>query len=75
VVYVKTPGREAFELRDVVLGPRAGEFFIVESGLREGERVVTKGAFKIDSDLQIKGQRSMMNPEPGREVTGHEGHH
>jgi Cu(I)/Ag(I) efflux system membrane fusion protein len=34
----------------------------VLSGLREGERVVVKGNFKIDSALQIQAKPSMMNP-------------
>jgi len=65
VVYVEVPDRERphFEGREVLLGPRAGEEYIVEAGLREGERVVTEGAFKIDSSLQIQAQPSMMLPE------------
>lgn len=65
VVYVKLTGSEkpTFEGRLVVLGPRAGDYYIVESGLTEGEQVVTKGAFKIDADLQIQAKPSMMNPQ------------
>jgi len=62
VVYVadpRTPGK--FEGREVVLGPRAGDFYIVKSGLAEGETVVVNGAFKIDSAVQILAQRSMMD--------------
>ncbi len=51
-----------FEGRDVVLGPRAGDYYIVHYGLAENELVVTQGNFKIDADLQIKGKTSMMNP-------------
>ena len=39
-----------------------------------GEHVVTHGAFKIDSSLQIIAKPSMMNPEGGKIATGHEGH-
>lgn len=65
VVYVEVPGAEkpTFEGREVVLGPRAGDFYMVESGLEEGEIVVTNGNFKIDSALQILAKPSMMNPE------------
>lgn len=65
VVYVKKPGTEhpTFEGRQIVLGPRAGDFYIVKEGLAEGERVVTSGGFKIDSALQIQAKPSMMNPE------------
>jgi Cu(I)/Ag(I) efflux system membrane fusion protein len=64
VVYVQVPGadRPTFEGREVVLGPRAGARYIVESGLVEGERVVVNGAFKIDSAMQIQARPSMMSP-------------
>lgn len=52
-----------FEGREIVLGPRAGDYYIVRHGLAENERVVTQGNFKIDSALQIKANPSMMNPE------------
>lgn len=51
----------AYEGRQVELGPRAGDVFIVLQGLGEGERVVTQGAFRIDSSLQIRGEISMMH--------------
>lgn len=64
VVYVALPGEEgSFEGREVVLGPRAGDYFLVREGLREGEQVVVNGNFKIDSSLQIQGKPSMMAPE------------
>ncbi len=74
VVYVKKPEAQAptFEGREVVLGPRAGHDYIVESGLNEGELVVTNGSFKIDSALQIQAKPSMMNPEGGAAPAGHE---
>lgn len=65
VVYVQLPDTETpiFEGREVVLGPRAGDSYLVRSGnLREGELVVVKGNFKIDSALQIQAKTSMMNP-------------
>ncbi len=63
VVYVADPVQAGrFEGREVVLGARAGDWQILASGLGEGERVVSRGAFKIDSSLQIQAQPSMMNP-------------
>lgn len=64
VVYVQLPEYEepTFQGRDIDLGPRAGEWYVVMGGLEEGEVVVTHGAFKLDSELQIRGQASMMNP-------------
>ncbi len=65
VVYVRLPGAEkpTFEGREVVLGPRAGDYYLVNSGLAEGEVVVTNGNFKIDSALQIQAKPSMMSSE------------
>jgi len=73
VVYVELPNAEqpAYEGREIVLGARAGVVYIVESGLRAGEMVVTNGAFKIDSALQIQAKPSMMNPRGGGPVPGH----
>ncbi len=66
VVYVENETKKdtvkRYEGREVVLGPRAGDNYIVLSGLNAGERVVTKGNFKIDSALQIQAKPSMMNP-------------
>jgi YHS domain-containing protein len=55
-----------------MLGPRAGDYYIVKSGLAEGEIIVTNGNFKIDSALQIQAKPSMMNPK-GSAVPSH--HH
>lgn len=73
VVYVENPlsERPSFEGREIVLGVRAGAYFLVKSGLTVGERVVTQGAFKIDSALQIQAKPSMMNPKGGGPVPGH----
>lgn len=70
VVYVKTPDTEkpTFEGREVILGPRAGNYYLVKDGLEEGEVVVTKGNFKIDSALQIQAKPSMMSVESEREA-------
>jgi len=67
VVYVRLPDKEkpTFEGRQVTLGPRAGEHYLVKEGLAEGELVVTKGNFKIDSALQIQAKPSMMSAESG----------
>lgn len=63
VVYVAGEGNDGtYEGREIVLGPKAGDFYIVKNGLEEGELVVTKGNFKIDSAVQIVAKPSMMNP-------------
>lgn len=53
-------GRTRYAARVVRLGPRLGESYPVLAGLREGERVVARGAFALDADLQIRGGHSMM---------------
>ncbi len=67
VVYVKDPDAKVptFEGRQIVLGPRAGDYYLVRSGLKEGELVVTSGNFNIDSALQIQAKPSMMTPAGG----------
>jgi Cu(I)/Ag(I) efflux system membrane fusion protein len=62
VVYVAVPEEKGlFEGREVVLGPRAKDHYVVKAGLTEGEQVVVNGNFKIDSALQILGRPSMIN--------------
>lgn len=66
VVYIRKPGDSpAFEGREIVLGPRAGHQYVVLEGLKEGELIVSKGNFKIDSALQIQAKPSMMSMEGG----------
>ncbi|MBN1482790.1 efflux RND transporter periplasmic adaptor subunit [candidate division KSB1 bacterium] len=62
VVYVAIPNQEGvFEGREISLGERSGDYFVVQTGLVEGEQVVTNGAFKIDSEMQILAKKSMMS--------------
>lgn len=67
IVYIESDSKagsmKRYQGREIVLGARAGDNYIVLSGLEEGERVVTKGNFKIDSALQIQAKPSMMNPQ------------
>ena len=74
IVYVKVPGREmpSFLLREIVLGPEVGEYFVVHSGLEEGEVITVNGVFKIDAAAQLAGKPSMMNPAGGKTSTGHD---
>ncbi|MFW5653264.1 MAG: heavy metal-binding domain-containing protein, partial [Planctomycetota bacterium] len=65
VVYVRVPNfdQPTFEGREVVLGPRAGDHYIVLKGLDEGDEVVVNGAFRLDSEMQIRAKPSMMDPQ------------
>ncbi|QDV91727.1 Cation efflux system protein CusB precursor [Phycisphaerae bacterium RAS2] len=64
VVYVQHQRGEQYEYegRVVELGLRAGDWYIIQSGLKEGEEVVTRGALQIDSAVQIQARPSMMQP-------------
>jgi len=72
VVYVKVPNRKSssFIYREIVLGPEAGSFYVVASGLMEGEEIATNGVFKIDASAQLAGKKSMMNPDGGDSGAG-----
>ncbi len=74
VVYVQVPNAEepTYEGREIVLGPRAGDYYLVKAGLQEGDLVVTNGNFKLDSALQISAKPSMMTPEGGGGAGGHD---
>jgi Cu(I)/Ag(I) efflux system membrane fusion protein len=74
VVYVKLPDREmpSFQFREIVLGPEAGNYYVVASGLEEGEEIAMNGVFKIDAAAQLAGKSSMMNPKGGKIPTGHD---
>jgi Cu(I)/Ag(I) efflux system membrane fusion protein len=75
IVYVQVPNAEepTYEGQEIVLGPRAGDYYLVKAGLKEGQLVVTNGSFKLDSALQISAKPSMMTPEGGGGGGGH--HH
>ena len=69
VVYVEIKS-STYEARNVLLGPKVGNDYIVKSGLHEGETVITNGSFKIDSELQIKfGNAGMMSQFNNNEST------
>lgn len=54
VVYRETlPGSGTFDMLEVKLGPRAGEFYPVVAGLAAGDRVATQGAFLVDAENRL----------------------
>ena len=65
IAYVEIADKEkpTYEGREIVLGPRAGNYYLVREGLAEGENIVTHGAFKLDAELQIQAKPSMMTPQ------------
>ncbi len=75
VVYVEVPDADvpSYEFREVELGERSGNAYVVASGLEAGESVVTNGAFQIDAAAQLNNQLSMMNRDvriQGRDAAG-----
>jgi Cu(I)/Ag(I) efflux system membrane fusion protein/cobalt-zinc-cadmium efflux system membrane fusion protein len=52
------------EPRDVRLGAEVGEEYIVLSGLKAGERIVTSANFLIDSQSQLQAALSAFAPPP-----------
>ncbi|WP_228851250.1 efflux RND transporter periplasmic adaptor subunit [Aegicerativicinus sediminis] len=62
VVYVKTdPNHPQFEMREVTLGSKIGDNYIILNGLTVGEEIVTNGTFTVDAAAQLQGKPSMMN--------------
>ena len=63
VVYRQVPNSEkpTYEGKVITLGERAGAYYVVEEGLEEGDRVVTRGAFMLDAEMQIRAKPSMMS--------------
>jgi Cu(I)/Ag(I) efflux system membrane fusion protein len=72
IVFVDLGGGR-LEPRSVTLGTRGDGFAVVQSGLKEGERVVTSGNFLIDSESRLKA--ALLGGSPGGGSGGeHEGH-
>lgn len=71
LVYVeKSKGR--FAPVEIVTGPRTDDSYSVLSGLSEGDRVVTRGNFLLDSQFQIRGLPSLFYKEGQAAVAGHQ---
>jgi len=73
IVYVKQPntGEPIFKMREIELGPKLGDSFVVEEGLSDGEQIVTQGTFSVDAAAQLEGKPSMMNSDGGKSPAVH----
>ncbi|MFO7880290.1 MAG: efflux RND transporter periplasmic adaptor subunit, partial [Bacteroidales bacterium] len=73
VVYIKTRSDQGvnFIMREITLGPALGDSYVVKRGLQEGEEIAVSGTFSIDAAAQLAGKPSMMSPEGGQAMTGH----
>jgi RND family efflux transporter MFP subunit len=63
VVFVNR-GDGYLEPRDVELGVRAGEDFVVTKGLKEGEEIVASANFLIESESQLQAALGSFTPPP-----------
>ena len=73
VVYVRTNDHDnMFQYTEITLGAEAGDYYVVREGLNEGDLVASNGVFKIDASAQLRGKRSMMNPEGGKASMAHD---
>ncbi|MBS3738656.1 MAG: efflux RND transporter periplasmic adaptor subunit [Psychroflexus sp.] len=52
-----------FKMKEVETGPSSAAFVEVLSGLNGDDKIVTHGAFSIDSEAQLANKPSMMNPD------------
>ncbi|MGH9667034.1 MAG: efflux RND transporter periplasmic adaptor subunit [Bryobacteraceae bacterium] len=57
-------GNGSFEPREIQVGARAADEFIVLSGLKAGERVVTSANFLMDSESQLQAALGSFAPPP-----------
>lgn len=68
LVYLKAnPNEPIFEMREITLGARNGDTFVVVSGLQDGDEIVTNGTFTVDAAAQLQGKKSMMNQGNGED--------
>jgi Cu(I)/Ag(I) efflux system membrane fusion protein/cobalt-zinc-cadmium efflux system membrane fusion protein len=58
-------GKGYLQPREVELGPRIGDDFVVAKGLRAGERIVTSANFLIDSESQLQAALRSLAPPGG----------
>ena len=73
----------ALELVELKVGPRAEglddqsrrtSYYPVLAGLKEGDRVVARGGFLLDSQRQIEGKASLLYPQGQSAANLHAGH-
>lgn len=63
----ETNGALRFEITPLALGPRiedehGNDLYVVRAGLTPGDEVAAQGAFLIDSQAQLAGAASLLNP-------------
>jgi Cu(I)/Ag(I) efflux system membrane fusion protein len=70
------PGR--YSLREVRIGTMTGDYYTILSGLAEGEWVVDRGSFLLDSQTQLTGEAEEIYggalEKKSKEADAHSGH-
>lgn len=63
IVYTQIDDENGFRYTptEITIGQRADDAYIVLEGLKENDRIVSKGAFRVDSSMQIAAKPSMMS--------------
>jgi Cu(I)/Ag(I) efflux system membrane fusion protein/cobalt-zinc-cadmium efflux system membrane fusion protein len=57
-------GNGSFEPKEVSLGARVGDEFVVLKGLKEHQQIVTSGNFLLDSESQLQASAGSYTPPP-----------
>lgn len=68
IVFVQNDGNQ-FEPREIEIGPRVREGFVVRRGLAHGDQVVVRASFLIDSESRLQAALRRGTP-----TAGHAGH-
>ncbi|MEC7784979.1 MAG: efflux RND transporter periplasmic adaptor subunit [Bacteroidota bacterium] len=69
LVYVKPKtDQSVFEMREVTLGTKSGDYYEVLNGLSPGTEIVTNGTFTVDAAAQLSGKKSMMHQGTGSKL-------
>ncbi|WP_019037428.1 efflux RND transporter periplasmic adaptor subunit [Psychroflexus tropicus] len=65
VVYLQLDNKSGvyFKMIEVETGKTSSDYIEITSGLKSGDEIVSQGAFSIDSEAQLAGKPSMMNPK------------
>lgn len=58
-----------FKMKQITIGSSTTNQVEILSGLKPGDKIVTQGAFSIDSEAQLANKPSMMNPATNVEMT------
>jgi len=69
-VFIALPGGK-FIPREITLGPQLeNHMYLVTSGLKEGEKIVTSGQFLLDSESQLHAALQRLTPDNNINNTG-----